>query len=60
MSAIADLRPTPSSADPSSQPAGESFSPTTRARILPTVSQPIRISLVTCVWLICCASHAVR
>ena len=31
---------------------------TTRVTILPTVSQPIRISLVTCVWLICCASHA--
>ena len=28
--------------------------------IFPTVSQPIRISRVTCVWLICCASHAVR
>ena len=26
--------------------------------MLPTVSQPIRISLVSCVWFICCASHA--
>ena len=41
------------------QPAGGSFSATTRARMFPTVSQPIRISLVSCVWFICCASHAV-
>ena len=44
---------------PSSRPRS-SLSATTRARIVPTVRHAIRSSRSTCVWLICCASHAVR